>query len=31
VHPVAIRVMAELGIDITEQESKTVDRYILKA
>ena len=29
VHPVAIRAMAEVGIDINEQERKTVGRYIL--
>lgn len=28
VRPLAIRVMAELGIDISEQESKTLDRYV---
>ena len=28
VRPLAIRVMAELGIDISNQESKTLDRYL---
>ncbi len=28
VRPLAIRAMAELGIDITRQESKTLDRYL---
>src|SRR6266545_821405 len=28
VRPLAIRVMAELGIDIGQQESKTLDRYL---
>jgi arsenate reductase len=28
VRPLAIRVMAELGIDIADQESKTFDRYL---
>lgn len=28
VRPLAIRAMAELGIDITGQESKTLDRYL---
>ncbi len=28
VQPLAIRVMAEVGIDISRQESKTVDRYL---
>ena len=28
VRPLAIRVMAELGIDIAGQESKTLDRYL---
>ena len=28
VRPLAIRVMAELGIDISGQESKTLDRYL---
>ncbi len=28
VRPLAIRVMAELGIDISRQESKTLDRYL---
>lgn len=26
--PLAIKVMAEVGIDITDQESKTIDRYL---
>jgi len=28
VRPLAIRAMAELGIDISGQESKTLDRYL---
>src|SRR5574340_465448 len=28
VRPMAIKVMAELGIDISQQESKTLDRYL---
>ncbi|MDP9374298.1 MAG: arsenate reductase ArsC [Chloroflexota bacterium] len=28
VRPLAIRVMAELGVDITAQESKTLERYL---
>jgi arsenate reductase len=28
VRPLAIRAMAELGIDISEQQSKTLDRYL---
>ncbi len=28
VRPLAIRAMAELGIDISRQESKTLDRYL---
>src|SRR5215471_10058940 len=28
VRPLAVRVMAELGIDISGQESKTLDRYV---
>lgn len=28
VHPLAVRAMAEIGIDISHQESKTVDRYL---
>jgi arsenate reductase len=28
VRPLAIRAMAELGIDISKQESKTLDRYL---
>jgi len=28
VHPFAIQAMAEAGVDITGQESKTIDRYI---
>jgi len=28
VRPLAIRAMAELGIDISSQESKTLDRYL---
>jgi arsenate reductase (thioredoxin) len=28
VRPLAIRAMAELGIDISQQESKTLDRYL---
>ncbi len=28
VRPLAIRVMAELGIDISQQQSKTLDRYL---
>ena len=28
VRPLAIRAVAELGIDISEQESKTLDRYL---
>ena len=28
VRPLAIRAMAELGIDISNQESKTLDRYV---
>src|SRR5712691_52196 len=28
VRPLAIKAMAELGIDISEQESKTLDRYL---
>ncbi len=28
VRPEAIRVMAEIGIDISKQESKTLDRYL---
>src|SRR3954464_4611527 len=31
VRPLAIRAMAELGIDISGQESKTLDRYIEEA
>ena len=30
VRPLAIQTMAELGIDISEQESKTLDRYLDK-
>ena len=30
VRPLAIQTMAELGIDIAEQESKTLDRYLDK-
>lgn len=28
VRPMAIRAMAELGIDISQQQSKTIDRYL---
>jgi arsenate reductase len=28
VRPLAIRVMAEIGIDISKQQSKTLDRYL---
>lgn len=28
VHPLAVRAMSELGIDISRHESKTVDRYL---
>lgn len=28
VRPLAVRAMAEIGIDISEQESKTLDRYL---
>ncbi len=28
VHPLAIQAMAELGIDISQQRSKTLDRYL---
>lgn len=28
VRPLAVRAMAELGIDITQQQSKTLDRYL---
>ena len=28
VRPLAIKVMAEIGIDISEQQSKTLDRYL---
>jgi arsenate reductase len=31
VRPLAIRAMAELGIDISHQESKTLDRYLAQA
>ena len=30
VRPLAIRAMAEIGIDISDQESKTLDRYLLQ-
>ena len=30
VHPMAIQAMAELGIDISHQQSKTLDRYLVE-
>jgi len=30
VHPLTIRALAEIGIDITNQSSKTLDRYLHK-